>query len=478
MKSFESFGIPNFEFKINEGEYEKWQRILTHLNVSGPYGYIVQNKCVVSGDSEVFMKRYSIEKKITVPDKLIQHFIYGKTLLVSGFLGDEMNHFDVQLCCDDKSIIQKLITEFNLCIYELNNKYYLSIKLDVKTFVWHVLKKFTYKLKKLTGYEIGMRGKPAYTQKTVVNGEEYYKICYDSNLMELDRSLLKDSVFEKFMKRAKTPISKLEEFVSDVPDNYEALDFDDFALKFNTDSMQLIWGDDENGSGETIKQLYTTQPERTLGKVEPCSRRFGGNTSDEASSSEHTSSYNSSIESASSETLSAEEPAAPSSVFGKSALVEKPLVHINGFIVSPETKQQRFREQLSSVYKNGTNYSERFCYSEKMEGIKKPELRKRYITEEKFVSYGLAIINSCMFSKEGNVTVKFIKNNFIKSDTKVKWNNDDFYYVQTLLLKFNIIKCVSSSYQVGKYGKSYKFNNGSLSWICSSGNFPEFLKYS
>jgi hypothetical protein len=471
MKSFESFGITNFEFKITEGEYEKWQRILTHLNVSGPYGYMVQNKCVVPGNSEVFMKKYSIEKKITVPDKLIQHFIYGKTLLVSGFLGDEMDHFDVQLCCDDKSIIQKLITEFNLCIYELNNKYYLSIKLDVKTFVWHVLKKFTYKLKKLTGYEIGMRGKPAYTQKIVVNGQDYYKICYDSNLMELDRSLLKDSVFEKFMKRAKTPISKLEEFVSDVPDNYEALDFDDFALKFNTDSMQLLWGDDDLGGGETIKPLINTQPERTLGKVEPCSRRFGGDTSDESSSP---SISNHLKVSANLPPSSAEEPAAPSRPAVLSALVEKSLVSNISFIVSPPPKWQAMVQQLTFIYKSGTNAVERFCYKQYIEGGKKAKLRKRYITKDKFISYAIAIINSCWFSKNNCQTIKYMKLIFKGLNTNVKWDNHDFYYVLDILLLIGIINKVTNSYKVGSHGKQYEFVRGSLSRFCSEGIYFEF----
>jgi len=474
MKSFKSSKIPPFQFKITEVEYDKWHRIMTHLNVAGPYGYLVQNKFVIPGNSEIFIKR----NKITIPDKLVQHFLYGKSLFVSGFLGDAMSHFDVQISCDNESVIHKLITDFNLCIYNLGNKYYLSINLNVKIPVWDILQRFEYKLKKITGYEICIRGKPAYTKRAVVNGEVYYKICYDSCLMELDRSLLQDSVFEKFMKRPKTLISKLEEFVSDVPENYQALDFDDFAVKFNTDSVQILWDDEKADSGETIKQLYTTQPERTLGKVEPCSRRFGENTSDEASESEHTSRYNSLIESASSETLSAEEPAAPSRPAVLSALDEKSLVSNISFIVSPEPKQYRLLEQLSAVYKNGTNYSEKFCYSERMEGIKKPELRKRFITNEKFTAYGFAIINSCMFSKQGHVSIKFIKTNFIKSNTKIKWNNDDFYYVQTLLLNFNIIQCISKSYQVGNYGKSYKFNNGSLSWICSSGNFPKFSKQS
>lgn len=475
VKSFKSLDIPAFDCKISEGEYDKWHRIFTHLNVFGPYGYLVQDKCFIPGNSEIFFKRYSKDGKITVPDKLIQHFIYGKTLFVSGFLGENMDHFDVQLCCDDTSVIKKLINEFNLCIYELNNKYYLSINLDIKTFVWNILKKFTYKLKKLTGYEIGMRGKPAYTKKKIIDGEEFYSMHYDSNLMELDRSLLSDSVFEKFMKRCKTPISKLVDFVSDVPDNFEALDFDEFAANYSHDSVELLWSDDEPIGGQTIKPLINTQPERTLEKVEPCSRPEGGDTSDEAlAESEHTSLYNPLVESASSEALSAEEPAAPSRPAVLSALDENSSSYNNGFIVCPPPQRQIFVEQLTFIYKSGTNYTDKFCYMECMEGIKKPKLRKRYMTEQKFVSYAVTIINSCLFSKEQNVSVNFIKRNLIKSNIKIKWEIHDFYYVQRILLDIGIIRCLSNSYKVGSYGKSYEFVKGSLSRFCSEAMSYEF----
>jgi hypothetical protein len=292
--------------------------------------------------------------------------------------------------------------------------------------------------------------------------------------MELDRSLLQDSVFEKFMKRPKTLISKLEEFVSDVPENYQALDFDDFAVKFNTDSVQILWDDDDFDGGETIKPLINTQPERTLGKVEPCSRRFGGDTSDEASESEHTSKYNSLIESASSETLSAEEPAAPSRPAVLSALDENSLVSNISFIVSPPPKWQAMVQQLTFIYKSGTNAVERFCYKQYIEGGKKAKLRKRYITKDKFISYAIAIINSCWFSKNNCQTIKYMKLIFKGLNTNVKWDNHDFYYVLNILLLIGIINKVTNSYKVGSHGKQYEFVRGSLSRFCSEGIYFEF----
>jgi hypothetical protein len=475
MNSFFNLDIPSFPSKISEVEYDKWHRIQTHLNVFGPYGRVVNGKVIPAGNEETFTLRYKQKIKIVIPYKLIQHFLYGKTLLFSGLIGNGMTNFDIQICGNDLSNLNSLLSQYNIYTYKINNKHYLSIDLDTDCPVWETLEMFVYKVSKVFHVDLAIRGKPAYLKTTVdSNGEHWYKIIYDSNLIELDSSLLKDSVFEKFMQRKKTLISSLVDFVSDVPENYAQLDFADFAANYDTETVKVVWDSPEECGGETIKPLINTQPERILESVEPSSRPLGGDSSDEASESEHTSKYNSLVESASSETLSAEEPAAPSRPAVLSDLDEKSLVSNISFIVSPPPKWQAMVQQLTFIYKSGTNAVERFCYKQYIEGGKKAKLRKRYITKDKFISYAIAIINSCWFSKNNCQTIKYMKLIFKGLNTNVKWDNHDFYYVLDILLLIGIINKVTNSYKVGSYGKQYEFVRGSLSRFCSEGIYFEF----
>jgi len=470
MNSFFNLDIPSFPSKISEVEYDKWHRIQTHLNVFGPYGRVVNGKVIPAGNEETFTLRYKQKIKIVIPYKLIQHFLYGKTLLFSGLIGSGMTNFDIQICGNDLSNLNSLLSQYNIYTYKINNKHYLSIDLDTDCPVWETLEMFVYKVSKVFHVDLAIRGKPAYLKTTVdSNGEHWYKIIYDSNLIELDSSLLKDSVFEKFMQRKKTLISSLVDFVSDVPENYAQLDFADFAANYDTETVKVVWDSPEECGGETIKLLINTQPERILESVEPSSRPKGGDSSDEAlAESEDTSLYNSLVESASSEALSAEEPAAPSRPAVLSDLDEKSLVSNISFIVSPPPKWQLLlSQQLTFIYKSGTNSSEKFCYLQCMEGIKKPKLRKRFITESKFVSYGMALIKSCIFSKNGLVSLNYVNHIFVGLNTDIKWHNNDFYYVQRILLDIGIIRCISNSYKVGSHGKQYKFIGGSVSRFCA-----------